>query len=53
MNEPELSDLSEEQLAADPRIGMRKLAFEILLQEGYFGAAVMMVGEFIFPRSSY
>ena len=39
MNVPlnELSDLTEEQLAADPRIGMRKLAFEFLLQQEYFG----------------
>ena len=49
MNEPldKLTDLSEEQLAADPRIGMRRLAFEFLLQQEYFGTAAMMVAEFI------
>jgi hypothetical protein len=43
----ELTDLSEEQLAADPRIGMRRLAFEFLLQQESFGTAAMMVFEFI------
>ena len=49
MSDPlnELTDLSEEQLAADPRIGMRRLAFEFLLQQEYFGTAAMMVAEFI------
>ena len=49
MNEPldKLTDLSEEQLAADPRIGMRRLAFEFLLQQEYFGTAAMMVAEYI------
>ena len=49
MSDPlnELTDLSEEQLAADPRIGMRRLAFEFLLQQEYFGTAAMMVFEFI------
>lgn len=49
MTEPlnELTDLSEEQLAADLRIGMRRLAFEFLLQQEYFGTAAMMVAEFI------
>ena len=49
MNEPlnELIDLSDEQLAADPRIGMRRLAFEFLLQQEYFGTAAMMVAEYI------
>ena len=43
----ELADLSEEQLAADPRIGLRRLAFEFLLQQEYFGTAAMMVAEYI------
>ena len=49
MNEPltPLTDLTEEQLAADPRIGMRRLAFEMLLQQEYFGTAAMMVAEYI------
>ena len=49
MTEPlsELTDLSEEQLAADPRIGMRRLTFEFLLQQEYFGTAAMMVAEYI------
>jgi hypothetical protein len=50
MNENELAslkDLTEEQLASDPRIGMRKLAFEFLLQQEYYGTAAMMVAEFI------
>ena len=49
MNEPltPLTDLTEEQLAADPRIGMRRLAFEFLLQQEYFGTAAMMVAEYI------
>ena len=49
MTEPldKLTDLSEEQLAADPRIGMRRLAFEFLLQQEYFGTAAMMVAEYI------
>ena len=47
MEESELTDLTEEQLAADPRIEMRKLAFEFLLHQQYFGAAAMMVAEFI------
>jgi len=49
MTEPlnELTNLSEEQLAADPRIGMRRLAFEFLLQQEYFGTAAMMVAEYI------
>ena len=49
MTEPpfNLTDLSEEQLAADPRIGMRRLAFEFLLQQEYFGTAAMMVAEYI------
>lgn len=48
MTEPlyELTDLTEEQLAADPRIGMRLLAFEFFLQQEYFGTAAMMVAEF-------
>ena len=49
MPEPlnELTDLTEEQLAADPRIGMRKIVFEFLVHQQYFGAAAMMVAEFI------
>ena len=43
----ELSDLTEVQLATDPRIGMRRLAFEFLLHQEYFGAAAMMIAEFI------
>ena len=48
MTEPlnELADLSEEQLAADPRIGMRRLTFEYLLHHEYFGTAAMMVAEY-------
>ena len=42
----ELADLSEEQLAVDPRIGMRRLVFEFLLHQQYFGTAAMMVAEF-------
>jgi len=42
-----LADLTEDQLAADPRIGMRRLTFEFLLQQEYFGTAAMMVAEFI------
>ena len=42
-----LTDLSKEQLAADPRIGMRRLTFEFLLQQEYFGTAAMMVAESI------
>lgn len=49
MAEPlnEITDLSDEQLAADPRIGMRRLAFEFLLHQEYFGTAAMMVADFI------
>ena len=47
MNKLRLSDLTEEPLTADPRIGMRRLAFEFLLQQEYFGTAAMMVAEFI------
>ena len=49
MTEPpvNLTELSDEQLASDPRIGMRRLAFEFLLQHEYFGTAAMMVAEFI------
>ena len=50
MNENELTslqDLTEEQLATDPRVGMRRLAFEFLLQQEYFATAAMMVAEFI------
>lgn len=43
----ELTDLSDEQLAADPRIGLRRLTFEFLLQQEYFATAAMMVAEFI------
>lgn len=43
----ELADLTEDQLASDPRIEMRRLAFEFLLQQEYFGTAAMMVAEFI------
>ncbi len=43
----ELTYLSDEQLAADPRILMRRLAFEFLLQQEYFGTAAMMVADFI------
>ena len=46
MTDP-LTDLTEEQLVADPRIGMRRLAFEFLLQQEYFGTAATMVAEFI------
>lgn len=53
MTEPELTDLTEEQLAADPRIGMRKIVFEFLLHQQYFGAAAMMVAEFISHNSAY
>lgn len=42
-----LDELTEEQLAVDPRIGMRGLAFEFLIQQEYFGAAAMMVAEHI------
>ena len=50
MNENELAslkDLTEDQLASDPRVGMRKLAFEFFLRQEYFGTAAMMVAEFI------
>jgi hypothetical protein len=43
----ELPDLSDEQLATDPRVGMLKIAFEFLMQQGYFSAAAMMVAEHI------
>lgn len=46
LSEP-FSNLTEEQLAADPRIGMGRLAFEFFLQQEYFGTAAMMVAEFI------
>ena len=46
MDEPELNDLIEERLAADARIGMRKLVFEVLPQQEYFNAAAMMVAEY-------
>jgi hypothetical protein len=47
-NEPAtVSELTEDQLATDPRVGMRKLAFEFLLQQEYFGTAATMVAEFI------
>ena len=46
INGPELSDLTEGQLAADPRIEMRRLTFEFLLQQEYFGTAAMMVAEY-------
>ena len=47
-NEPtSLQDLTEEQLATDPRVGIRRLAFEFLLQQEYFATAAMMVAEFI------
>jgi len=45
MSEPQ--ELSEEQLATDPRIGMRRLTFEFLLQQEYFGTPTMMVAECI------
>jgi hypothetical protein len=44
MSEP-LSDLSDDELASDPRVGMLKIVFEFLLQQGYFAAAAMMVAE--------
>ena len=49
MTEPlnELPDLTEAQLATDPRIGMRRLSFEFLLQQEYFGTAATMVAEFM------
>jgi len=50
MNENErttLQDRSEEQLATDPRIAMRRMTFEFLLQQEYFATAAMMVAEFI------
>lgn len=43
----DLTELSDEQLAVDLRIGMRRLAFAFLLQQEYFGTAAMMVAEFI------
>ena len=43
----ELSDMTEQQLASDPRIGIRRLVFEFLLRQEYFGAAAMMVAEFL------
>jgi hypothetical protein len=46
MSEP-LSDLSDDELATDPRVGMLKIVFEFLLQQGYFAAAAMMVAEHI------
>jgi len=47
-NEPTTpQDLTEEQLVIDPRIGMRRLAFEFLLQQEYFATAAMMVAEYI------
>jgi hypothetical protein len=47
MTEPmtELADLSDEQLAIDPRVGMLRIAFEFLIQQQYFGAAATMVAE--------
>ena len=41
-----LAHLSDEQLAADPRLGMRRLDFEFLLQQESFGTAAMIVTEF-------
>ena len=43
----QITDLTEEQLAADPRNEMWRLAFEFLLQQEYFGIAATMVAEFI------
>jgi len=40
-------DLTEEQLATDPRIAMRRMTFEFLLHQEYFASAAMMVAEFI------
>jgi hypothetical protein len=42
-----LHEMTEEQLASDPRVAMRKLAFEFLLQQEYFATAATMVAEFI------
>ena len=44
---PPLQELTEEQLAADPRIAMRRMTFEFLLQQEYFTTAAMMVAEYI------
>lgn len=47
-NEPiSLQDLTETQLASDPRIAMRRMTFEFLLQQEYFATAAMMVAEYI------
>ena len=48
-NEPltTLQELTEEQLAADPRIAMRRMTFEFFLQQEYFATAATMVAEYI------
>jgi|GEM_PF-2171519 len=47
-NEPTTpQDLTEEQLVIDPRIGMRRLAFEFLLHQEYIATAAMMVAEYL------
>lgn len=44
---PTLPELTEEQLAADPRIAMRRMTLEFLIQQEYFTTAAMMVAEYI------
>lgn len=42
-----LQELTDEQLAADPRIALRRMTFEFLLQQQYFATAATMIAEFI------
>ena len=43
----ELTNLTEAQLAVDPRIALLRMTFEFLVQQQYFGAAATMVAEYI------
>ena len=43
---PDLTDLTNEHLAADPRIGLPQLPTVFLLQPENFGAAAMIAAEF-------
>lgn len=47
MSAAELPQLSEQEIADSPRVGLLRLVFGFLLQQGLYGTASMMVAELI------
>lgn len=47
MSVGEFTDLTEQQITDSPRVGMFRIVFGVLLHQDFYGAAAMLVAEYI------